>query len=238
VLLAISALPIFGQTNSKVAPARNTDSIAITESGRKLRSQHGELAKGNFQIAGVDLANWGSDPSEDAFRVVSSVLGKIETQATGDAGDYDESACYRPLDTSDNTRLFFGKGEVAFYFTLASNNSSLKPRQHCHPSSKVYKSLATASGLHLGQTSELVIAILGLPTRHSHQNHSDFLVYDSETRKKTSAKDLARLRQLYPGYTEKELLRDYEFYDLSETIRVKFVDDQLAEITVVWIATN
>ena len=56
ILLATSAGCAAGQDALAVVQPQKGDTFATDEHGRKFRIQHGELAKGNFQIAGMDLA--------------------------------------------------------------------------------------------------------------------------------------------------------------------------------------
>jgi hypothetical protein len=223
-----------GQENAGVAPPRKSDTFE-TDDGRRVRIQHGELAKGNFQIAGVDLAS-----EEDIFKQAARILGSVETRETGDASESDERACYRPIDKSDATRLYFHAGEVGVSFVLSSTTPASERDDVCRPSNKVARDLKTASGLHLGQTEEQVIAILGLPTRRSHNAKTGFdsMAYEYETKKRSSASDLANARKAHPRMSEQELMDNYGFYFLSESIEMKFAGGSMTELRVSWMATD
>lgn len=209
-----AAIEPVGQDKPAVAPADESDSFATTESGKKTRIQHREIAESNFRIAGIDLAE-----NEQAIDQAARILGKIATVATGDAADYDEEACYRSANANDSTYLLFGRGEVDTSFTLSSNSSVWKSRTACRRSSKITHHISTESGLHLGQTPDQVIAVLGLPTtrRQNVQTHRDEMTYELETNKKT-----ASCESLY----------------LSVTIHATFVQSHLTKLKVDWSETD
>jgi len=235
MLLAIFTWPASGQVQAGIAPPQKSDTFEANENGQKLRVQYGELAKGNFQIAGVDLAS-----EEDVFKQATRILGPVQTRETGDAGDADERACYRPTDKSDATRLYFHAGEVGAWFVLSSTTPASEREDVCRPSSRIARDLKTTSGLHLEQTEEQVIAILGLPTRRSRNANTgmDSMAYEYETKKKSSSSDLARARQAHPDMSEQELLSNYGSYDVSESIEMKFAGGLLTELNVSWSVTD
>lgn len=238
LLTAVPVVRIYGQGKPQVAPPSKSDSYSIDEKGRKFRVQNREVARTNFQIAGVDLT-----AREEVLEQAARILGKVETVATGDAGDFLERACYQSKEINDNTHLIFMRGEVSPSFLLSSESSSWKWKTPCKQSPKISHSLATASGLHLGQTQEQVIAILGLPTRRSRnvQNVRDDLVYELEVKKKMSSRDLAphlqdELKQ-YPNLDQKTWIENYGFYSLWESIRARFINDSLTSLEVLWSET-
>lgn len=147
LLLVTGSVCANAQNPSGIAPQRKSDTFASSDSGWKVRVHKGELAKGNFQIAGVDLAR-----EEDVLTQAAHALGKTPTVSSGDASTGDRRACYRSPVPSDRTRLFVGEGEVDFYFILAAGSEGWKPDQPCLKSSKVTRQLATSSGLRLGET--------------------------------------------------------------------------------------
>jgi len=239
-LLIVAAAPFFrimGQANPQVAPPNRSDTFASDERGRKskIRVQHGELAKENFQIVGIDLAS-----DEEVLGQGFRLLGKVQTVATGDAAASDERACYRPSDKDDTTRLYLHRGEVCPWFVLSSKSPPSEQHDFCRVSDKITKDVATASGLHLGQTKEQVISLLGLPTRRSHdvQSRKDLMAYEFETRRKASRLEMARARQQNPGMSERELESNYGFYDLGEAIEASFTDNAITELTVNLCATD
>jgi hypothetical protein len=246
IFTAISIVRLHGQDKPQVAPPSKSDSFATDERGKKFRVQHREVAGTNFQIAGVDLAFRG-DFFEQTFRI----MGKFDIESSGDAGTSLGEVCYRSTDGNDSTYIIFSEGEVARSFTLSSDGSVWKWKSPCKRSPKVNRSLATASGLHLGQTQEQVIDILGLPTRHSRniKNGRDDMEYVLEARKKTDPRDLAIMMQqemqISQSLTAKEreyIVKDFhennDYYDLSVWIRAKFIKNALIKLEITWIATT
>ena len=227
--------PVIGQQKFEVAPAQKSDSFVTDESGRKMRIQIGEMANTNFQIAGVNLAS-----TEEALKQASRILGPAVPYETGDAANSDVRTCYRPAETTDRTRLYFHQGEVDEWFVLSMGVPTWERNTSCHPSMKISKNTGTASGLHLGQSQQDVIAILGLPTRRSHNASTDwdFMAYDFQIRKKASKQELDQAREQNPSTGEQELEKNYGFYDLSETIEAKFVNNRLNSLDVHWLTTD
>ncbi len=227
IFTAIPIVRLYGQDKPLVAPPNKSDSFSTAENGKKFRVQHREVARTNFQIAGVDLAAKG-----DFFQQVFRWIGKVTTAESGDAGTSLSEACYRSADANDSTHLIFIEGEVAQSFTLSSDGSVWKWKTPCKRSPKITCSLATASGLHLGQTQEQVITILGLPTTHSRniKNGRDNLEYVLKARKKLDPQERAQHM--------KEFYESVDFYDLSVWIRAKFINNALIKLEVTWIATT
>ncbi|HEX5235345.1 MAG TPA: hypothetical protein VFW25_08450 [Silvibacterium sp.] len=234
ILLSLPTIQLRAQNQPEVAPSKKSDSFATTESGHKIRVQHGELAKGNFQILGVDLA-----ADEEVLAQAARLLGNVPTVSKGDAADAIEQACYRSVGENADTFLVFGRGEVDYSFVLSSDSPAWKRNHACRESSEVNRRIATSSGLHLGQTQKQVIDILGLPTarRYDAVDRRDFLEYDFERQKRTAPQSLARARQQYPEMSKREFHQNYDFYDLGETIDLRFVNDRLSEMRVDWVAT-
>lgn len=235
ILLGVPIPIVISQEKPEIAPSQKSDSYAEDENGHKFRVQHGELAPTNFQIAGVDLAREG-----EILDQAARILGPVTTRATGDASTGDERACYRPTDKTDKTRLYFHRGEVSPWFVLSLGTPASETLDVCRPSSRVTKDIATSSGLHLGQTEERVIAILGLPTRSSHSAKTgrDLIVYEYQTQKKNSPSYLAWARKTDPGKSEQYYLNDYGFYSLWESIKATFANQALTELEVDWSATE
>jgi hypothetical protein len=98
--------------------------------------------------------------------------------------------------------------------------------------------------LHLGQTQEQIIAILGLPTSHSRnlQNHRDDLTYSLEVKKKTTPRELAqrfKLEQQHnPGFSMNDIQEEWKSYGLEVYIHAVFINDALTNLTVSWSAQN
>jgi hypothetical protein len=234
LLFIVTAFPFcrtMGQANPQMAPPSKSDTFAEDESGHKFRVQHGELAKENFQIAGLDLTLYG-EILDQAFRV----LGKTPTIATGDASTADERACYMPEDLSDNTRLYVHRGEVDSEFVLSSGVPASERKLPCLRTSKVSRLIATGAGLRLGQTPEQVIAIIGLPTRRirNARDGSEFMEYSFESaRKKLTQREIERIRRANPQFYDTD-----PYYVLEELIRVKFKSSAVSELDVDWSAQD
>jgi len=245
LLCLAMAARLHGQDKHQVAPPSKSDTFAGDGHGKRFRVQHREIAGTNFQIAGVDLT-----AKEEVLDQAARILGKVETVATGDASEFLERACYRSTVGNDSTRLIFVRGEVSPYFVLSSESSAWTWKTPCKRSPKITRNIATTSGLHLGQTQEQVIAILGLPTRLSQnaKNGRDNLVYSLEARKKTDPGDLAIMLQeemqksqsltaKEKEYLVKDFHENYDFYDLSVDIDAKFINNALIKLEVFWSAT-
>jgi hypothetical protein len=230
---AVPLVRLNGQEKPQIAPSAKSDSFERDENGRKFRVQHREAAETNFRIAGVDLA-----AREEVITQAARLLGKVKAEASGDASTFLGEVCYQSTNKEDSTQLYFARGEVAYSFVLSS-----EMKASCKPSQKITRSLATASGIHLGQSQEQVIEILGLPTRRysSLQNHRDNFVYELQARKMTDPQDLAQRlvqeQKKNPYVNLKEFHDNYDFYDLSVSIQAKFVNNGLTNLKVSWMAT-
>jgi hypothetical protein len=238
MVVAIPIVRLHGQDKPQVAPPDKSDSFERDENGKIFRLQHHKIAGTNFQIAGVDLA-----ANEEVLTQAAGILGKVETVATGDASAFLERACYRPMEENDSTRLIFIRGEVSPFFILSSENSAWRWKAPCKHTAKITRSIATASGLHLGQTEEQVIAIIGLPTRisRSSKNGGVYLIYEHEVKKKMRSSELApylqdELKQ-YPNLDQKTWIKNYGYYSLWESIHAKFVNNAMTNIEVSWSET-
>ena len=192
IFLVFPVAGLFGQDKPLIAPPARSDSYAIDEKGRKIRVQHRHIVGENLLIAGVNLALKG-----DFFANVFNLLGKFTTVASGDASTGLEEACYQSSAGDDPTLLIFGEGEVDRSFILTSDHSTWKWKIPCKRSRKISINVATSSGLHLGQTQDQVIAILGLPTWRSRNNMNgrDVLKYELEAKRKMNAQEIAALLQ-------------------------------------------
>jgi hypothetical protein len=231
VLLSISFLQ--GQTKPRVAPPSKSDTLATLENGHRLRIQRGELPIGHFQIAGVDLTL-----EKDTFEQAYAKFGRIESAASGDAGDFDEQICYQSLDQADKTKLIFGRGEVNSYFTLTSEPMIWKPKQKCLPSKLISAGLKDNAGVQLGQSEAQVIALLGLPTSRSEHQQIKKIFYEFEMDKKAKPSELKLVKERYPSWSEKEILQNYGTHSQNEGIRLMFFQDRLVSVTANFSATN
>jgi hypothetical protein len=234
----VAVVGLVGQDKRQVAPQAKSDSFAIDDNGRKIRVQNREVAGANFKIVGVDLA-----ARAEVLDQASRILGKVETVATGDASTALERACYRPKDENDNTRVIFERGEVSPSFVLTSEDGAWKWKTPCRRTAKITRNIATASGLHLGQTQEQVVSILGLPTSRSRttRNGLDFLNYELDVKKKMSPRELAPYLQdelkVTPNLDQKAWIKNYGYYALDESIHARFINDSLTNLEVGWSET-
>jgi hypothetical protein len=85
-----------------------------------------------------------------------------------------------------------------------------------------------ASGLHLGQTSTEVKAILGKPSAMRRNK----IIYSYSVQIKTPPADFKKLRKQHPELNLDELQRDYEFYSLSAYIEARFTQSKLTYLAV------
>jgi len=238
MVVALPAVQTSGQQKPQIAPPSKSDSFGTDENGKKFRVQHREIAGTNFQVAGVDLA-----ARAEVLEQAARTLGRVETKATGDAADFLEEACYRPMEENDRTRLIFQRGEVSPSFVLSSEPTGWKWKTPCKRSPKITRGLATASGLHLGQTQEQVIAILGLPTTH-HRNTQigrDDLAYELQSKRWMTSRELAPLLKdelkKHPKLDQSLWIRNYGFYSLWVSIDAKFINDKLSNLRILWSET-
>jgi hypothetical protein len=237
IFIAIPIARFHGQNKPQVAPAAKSDSIDIDENGNNVRVQEREIPGTNFRIAGVDLA-----ASEDLFDQVTRILGKTEDEASND-DDFRDEVCYSSAAPHDTTHLSFGQGNVEQFFVLSSDDSAWAWKIPCRPSVKITRDLATSSGLHLGQTQEQVIAILGLPTSHDRNMKSgmDEMSYDLKTEKKLSPQELAPYLQdelkHNPKVDQSAWIKNNGFYSLWISVDASFRNDHLISLRILWSET-
>jgi hypothetical protein len=130
--------------------------------------------------------------------------------------------------------LIFEQGEVNFGFYLFADGPSWVDSDRCLASNKVSRSVATGAGVRLGQKRGQVIAILGRPTIES----KNILTYSFSVRKKAGPEDLAQARHYHPELDDKELLREFGFYDLNAGITARFEHGKLTYLAVSKSETN
>ena len=234
ILIAIPIARSYGQGKPQVAPSTKSDSIDTDENGNHVRVQQREIPGTNFRIAGVDLA-----ASGDFFDQVMGVLGKTGDQGVDD-DDFKDEICYRSVAQNDTTHLIFGQGNIEQYFMLSADGSAWIWKIPCKPSAKITRDIATSSGLHLGQTQEQVIAILGLPTSHDRDVKSglDDIRYTLETEKKISPQDLApylkdELKR-NPKLDQAAWIRNSGCYNLWVSVDAKFRSNHLISLKILW----
>ncbi len=186
-----------------------------------------EFSKSNFQILGIDL-------DDTMFTKAASRLGTTAFIVRGDASTARRQACYVSSDGRQRVHLIFEQGEVDFTFYLFSDGPVWKGNDRCLASTRIPLSLATSSGLRLGQTPEQVIAILGKPTTEDKNGFTYFFSVE----KKTSAEDLKQARQRNPRLSEEDIQENYGSYYLDARIHARFQQSKLAYLAVSKSETN
>ena len=234
ILIAIPIARICGQSRVQVAPAAKSDSFAQEETGESVRIQQREIPATNFRIAGIDLA-----ATEDPFDQVTRVLGPTPDQASGD-DDFRDEVCYNSSAPHDTTHLIVGEGYVEFFFLLSADSSAWAWKVPCKPSPKITRDLGTSSGLHLGQTQQQVIAILGLPSGHEQnlKTGMDEMMYNLEADKKLSPQDMQPSLQDALKHNSKldqrAWLEKNSSYIVWVSIDAKFKNDHLTSLKILW----
>jgi hypothetical protein len=162
-LVAASNLPLAAelvQTGPPGYTSDNSDWWSYTrrpEADDEAISQKRELPASNFQILGFKL-------NDETFGKATAKLGKATVVERGDASTGRSQICYASPGRLSKTYLIFEKGEVNDAFYLLNIGPDWKGSELCTESNLVTANLSTASGLHLGQTSAQVRAILGKPS--------------------------------------------------------------------------
>jgi len=208
----------------QISPDDNSDWWSITGpagDGEVGTTQNREIADANFQILGVDLR-------EDAIARLEKRLGKTPIVARGDGGESREQACYRSPQEEPPTFLIAEEGEVNYAFYLFNDETRWNGRELCTRSGQVSREAHTASGLHLGQTPEQVIKILGKPSRRTPNE----LSYVFEVKKGTAPDALARCRSQHPELSGTEIPENCATYDLTVFIRARFAHAKLVYLVV------
>ncbi len=134
-----------------------------------------------------------------------------------------QQACYVSAQDGTKVHLIFERGEVDFTYYLFVDGPDWDGSDRCVRTNLISRSLATASGVHLGQTPSQVIAILGPPSRRGKYE----LIYSLNVRKKNSPEELRRLRENSPQLSDRDFHNNYDFYDLGAAFFAKFVDSKL-----------
>lgn len=235
VLAAFGCVPAFSQqvTSKPAQPTirleDNSDWWSLTKesaSDEAIESQERELPSSNFRILGIDLDKGLKDRAMEKLGITTIV-------ERGDASTGRYQLCYVSSDGTPKIYLIFETGEVNDAFYLFRGGTSWNGKDECSATKVVSSGLSTASGLHLGLTPSQVIAILGRPTNR----RKGELGYAVHTRKKTSAAELKEWRKQQPELSDKEFKANYEFYDLSVGIVLKFVNSKLTYISISKSAT-
>jgi hypothetical protein len=226
LLLLLIGLPSFrlGGQAREVPPHDNSDWWSITGSsdeGEAVKIQNREIAVANFRVLGIDL-------HEDAVARLGKKLGETPIIGRGDASTGREQACYMSSEMRPPTFLIVEEGEVNSAFYLFNDATPWNGRDLCTRSKQISRTVQTASGLHLGQTPEHVIKILGKPSKRKESELSYFL----RVKKRTSPDALARCRSQHSELNDKELHEDCDTYDLTVFISAKFAHSELVYLGV------
>jgi hypothetical protein len=218
------------QTGDTVRLYDNSDWWSISrgsDSDESIKTQERELARPNFQVLGVNLG-------ETMFSRAAAKLGKATTIERGDASTGRRQVCYASPGTQGKVYLIFEGDEVGYTFYLFANGPAWEGADRCVASKAISRSLATASGLHLGQTPAQVTAILGKPTKRRENE----LIYSFSVRKKTSQQDLKEAKERNPEMSDKDFQETYGYYDLGAGVDAKFVDSKLTYLAVSKVESN
>jgi hypothetical protein len=222
--VATNLVPLAAATVQTVPPGYtrdNSDWWSLTRTDDEVVPQEGDLQDSNFQILGFKL-------NDETFGKAKAKLGKATVVERGDASAGRSQICYSSPGKKSKTYLIFEKGEVNDAFYLFNVGPDWKGSEQCSESNLVTANLSTDSGLHLGQTSAQVRAVLGKPSFAS----DDKIVYFFSVEKKTPAADFETLKKQNPQMTQDELHRNYDSYTLGVYIQARFLSDKLVYLGV------
>ncbi len=215
VLLACSVAALSVQIGSTIRAGDNSDwwsDYNAPESEATTNTQDREVSSSNFEILGIHL-------SEGMFTQAARKLGPAAIIERGDASTGRQQACYVSAQDGPKVRLIFEQGEVDYTYYLFVDGPEWQGSEHCLSTSLISRSLATASGVRLGETPAQVIAILGRPSFRSDNE----LLYSLNVRKKRTLEELRKLQEENPGL-DKANTHNYDFYDFGAGFIAKFVE--------------
>lgn len=198
-----------------------------SESGEENKTEARELTASNFRVLGVSLG-------DKMFDRAAARLGRAKIVERGDASTGRRQACYMSLGGQEKAHLIFEQGEVDYTFYLFADGPLWEGADRCVESNAISNHLATATGIHLGQTPAQVIAILGKPTK----KREDELVYSFSVRKKASPEDLREARQRNPEMSDKDFEETYSHYYLGAGVVAKFKNSKLTYLAVSKVESN
>jgi hypothetical protein len=226
-IVAANILPLVAGALQTVPPGYtrdNSDWWSYTgrpEADDETISQKRELPASNFQILGLKL-------NDETFDKAAAKLGKATVVERGDASTGRSQICYSSPGKRPKTYLIFEKGEVNDAFYLFNVGPDWKGSELCAESSLVTANPSTASGLHLGQTSAQVRAILGKPSSVADNK----IIYSLDVEKKTLSRGLRELKKRNPQLSQDELHRSYDSYTLGVYIEARFFSDKLTYLVI------
>jgi hypothetical protein len=199
----------------------NVTDVGTDLSAPQTNLQHRELGPSTLEIGNIKVGLGEIDKAAARF-------GKARVMSRGDASSSRIQACYVSEDSQ--THLIFQEDGEGFgaEFYLFKDGPRWNSSDLCAKSPLVSGDIATASGLHLGMTPAEVEALLGNPSVAS----AEYLRYDLQVRKRTTADDLAKMRAQHPKMSGKELNDSYGFYYVTSTVVAKFKDSKLTYLDV------
>jgi hypothetical protein len=171
----------------------------------------------NFSILGIPL-------DLDVLKTADAKLGVAARVSRGDASSYRAEVCYVSTGEQPPTHLIFEAGEVDLTLYLFRGGPGWKGDDVCVKSELVNSKLATASGIHLGQSRSEVIAVLGKPSLRTDNS----LYYSLMTNQKNPANSIEAARKMHPEMSEAELQQNYGSYTLGQGLMAKFDEQGLA----------
>jgi hypothetical protein len=124
------------------------------------RTRHRMPAASNFRILGITLG----DSHNRNFPDVIARLGNAAVISRGDGSRGRSQICYSSTEKSEQVHLIFEEGELENSFYLFAQGSDWSGSDRCVASKLISTSLATASGLRLGQTRQQLETMLGRPS--------------------------------------------------------------------------
>lgn len=184
---------------------------------QKTTPQKRKIPDKNLEIQSVVLG-------EDMFSQAATEFGSVRPVIRGETANFREQACYA---LPAHVYLSFEHTEVNDSFYLFAGGAPWKGQDCCVPAARAPLSVASGSGLHIGQTPEQVIAILGPPSERT----PDQLLYVLQSKRPATAEELAALEKQRPAPVDAQAQKAVEF-DVSVTIVAKFVRTELSYLAV------
>jgi hypothetical protein len=181
-----------------------------------------DLGAKHFEIGKLDLARV-------RFNDIEKELGRTARISRGDGSTGREQACYSSSSERTPVYLIFEFGEDQSSFYIFADGAPWKGQNLCTRSKRVSDELSTASGLHLGLTSEELKAILGKPDAII----GDKIVYFRAVKRKSAPERFERQRKEYPEtLSDAQAHNKFDFYTASLYVEAKFTNSKLTYIVV------
>jgi hypothetical protein len=230
LLLGLSNVNARSQQSSDVTLDDSSDWWSLINYSIEIQDamvQNREINKTNYRILNIDVRKY-------SFEEIEKRLGNSTTVERGDAGSAREQVCYMSSTTVKPAYLIFEQGEVSSSFYLFSEDRSWNGRNLCVQSKQTTNNIKTESGLHLGQSMDRVIGILGKPGKRE-QNE---IIYVIESKVKTSREEIDKARLQNPELSDKEIHDAYDIYNFTVVIRAKFDRSGMIYLAVVTTETT